>query len=60
MFKLVQAEMKTTPEMKKAVSQKKDQVLSMYAKGMTTTDIEKHLESIYRYSIEATSELIQG
>jgi len=33
-----------------------DQVLSMYAKGMTTTDIEKHLESIY--GIEATPELI--
>ena len=33
-----------------------DQVLSMYAKGMTTTDIEKHLESIY--GIDATPELI--
>jgi transposase-like protein len=33
-----------------------DQVLSMYAKGMTTTDIEKHLESIY--GIDATPDLI--
>jgi len=33
-----------------------DQVLSMYGKGMTTTDIEKHLESIY--GMEATPELI--
>jgi transposase-like protein len=24
-----------------------DQVLSMYAKGMTTRDIKKHLESLY-------------
>ncbi len=33
-----------------------DQVLSMYAKGMTTRDIEKHLESIY--GIDASPELI--
>ena len=35
-----------------------DQVLSMYAKGMTTTDIEKHLESIY--GIDATPDLISS
>ena len=33
-----------------------DQVLSMYAKGMTTRDIEKHLESLY--GIDASPELI--
>jgi len=33
-----------------------DQVLSMYGKGMTTRDIEKHLESIY--GIDASPELI--
>ncbi len=33
-----------------------DQVLSMYARGMTTRDIEKHLESIY--GIDASPELI--
>jgi len=33
-----------------------DQVLSMYAKGMTTRDIEKHLESIY--GIDASPDLI--
>lgn len=33
-----------------------DQVLSMYAKGMTTTDIKKHLQSIY--GIDATPDLI--
>ena len=33
-----------------------DQVLSMYAKGMTTRDIEAHLESLY--GIDASPELI--
>jgi len=33
-----------------------DQVLSMYGKGMTTRDIEKHLESLY--GIDASPELI--
>ena len=33
-----------------------DQVLSMYAKGMTTRDIETHLESLY--GIDASPELI--
>jgi transposase-like protein len=33
-----------------------DQVLSMYAKGMTTRDIKRHLESLY--GIDATPELI--
>jgi len=33
-----------------------DQVLSMYAKGMTTRDIKKHLESLY--GIDASAELI--
>jgi len=33
-----------------------DQVLSMYAKGMTTRDIEKHLESLY--GVDASPELI--
>jgi len=33
-----------------------DQVLSMYARGMTTRDIEKHLESIY--GIDASPDLI--
>jgi len=33
-----------------------NQVLSMYAKGMTTRDIEKHLESIY--GIDASPDLI--
>jgi putative transposase len=38
------------------VSSIEDQVLSMYAKGMTTRDIKTHLEDLY--GIEASPELI--
>jgi putative transposase len=38
------------------ISSIEDQVLSMYAKGMTTRDIEKHLESLY--GVDASPELI--
>lgn len=38
------------------VSSIEDQVLSMYAKGMTTRDIKTHLENLY--GIEASPELI--
>ncbi len=38
------------------ISSIEDQVLSMYAKGMTTRDIEKHLENLY--AIDASPELI--
>lgn len=38
------------------ISSIEDQVLSMYAKGMTTRDIERHLESLY--GIDASPELI--
>lgn len=38
------------------ISSIEDQVLSMYAKGMTTRDIERHLENIY--AIDASPELI--
>jgi transposase-like protein len=38
------------------ISSIEDQVLSMYAKGMSTRDIEKHLENIY--GVDASPELI--
>jgi transposase-like protein len=38
------------------ISSIEDQVLSMYAKGMSTRDIEKHLESLY--GVDASPELI--
>jgi len=38
------------------ISSIEDQVLSMYAKGMSTRDIEKHLENLY--AIDASPELI--
>jgi putative transposase len=38
------------------ISSLEDQVLSMYAKGMTTRDIEKHLENLY--AMDASPELI--
>lgn len=38
------------------ISSIEDQVLSMYAKGMSTRDIERHLESLY--GIDASPELI--
>ncbi len=38
------------------ISNIEDQVLSMYAKGMTTRDISKHLESVY--GVDASAELI--
>jgi len=38
------------------ISSIEDQVLSMYARGMSTRDIEKHLENIY--GIDASPELI--
>ena len=38
------------------ISNIEDQVLSMYAKGMTTRDISAHLQSIY--GVEASSEMI--
>ena len=38
------------------ISSIEDQVLSMYAKGMTTRDIERHLENLY--AIDASPELI--
>jgi len=41
---------------KRDVSSIEDQVLSMYAKGMTTRDIKAHLEDLY--GIEASPELI--
>ena len=38
------------------ISNIEDQVLSMYAKGMTTRDISSHLQSIY--GVEASAEMI--
>ena len=38
------------------ISSIEDQVLSMYARGMSTRDIEKHLENIY--GVDASPELI--
>lgn len=38
------------------VSNIEDQVLSMYAKGMTTRDISQHLQSVY--GVEASAEMI--
>jgi len=44
------------PKNSRDVSSIEDQVLSMYAKGMTTRDIKTHLEDLY--GIEASPELI--
>lgn len=40
---------KIVKKSKRDVSSIEDQVLSMYAKGMTTRDIERHLEDLLRH-----------
>jgi len=40
-------EPKIVPKRQKDISGIEETIISMYAKGMTTTDIQKHMESIY-------------
>ncbi|WP_293445919.1 transposase, partial [Persephonella sp.] len=40
-------EPRIVPKRQKDISGIEETIISMYAKGMTTTDIQKHMESIY-------------
>ena len=48
-------EPKIVPKRQKDISGIEETIISMYAKGMTTTDIQKHMESIYGLDLSKES-----